>query len=100
MKLYGPNKRKENTVTITKHKQSDIQYVTIMAEKVMKPLLKKIIDEPDFSKAVIETEIEDKPFKCQNCEKTFKTKQGMRTHLTKMYKENETRLRSSVSNFT
>merc|ERR1712208_186078 len=40
IKLYGPNKRKENTVTITKSKQSDIHFVTLMAEKVMKPLLK------------------------------------------------------------
>ena len=94
VKLYGPNKRKENTVTITKHKRSDIQFVTIMAEKVMKPLLKKIIDEPGFSKEAIETEREDKPFKCQNCEKAFKTRQGMKTHLTKMHKENEKTMNS------
>ena len=37
MKLYGANKHKENTVT--KSKQRDIKYVTLMAEKVIKPLI-------------------------------------------------------------
>ena len=43
VKLYGPNKRKENTVTITKSKQSDIKFVTLMAEKVIRPLIKKFL---------------------------------------------------------
>ena len=43
VKLYGPNKHKENTVTITKSKQSDIKFVTLMAQKVIKPLIKTFL---------------------------------------------------------
>ena len=43
VKLYGPNKRKENTVTITKSKQSDIKFVTLLAQKVIKPLIKTFL---------------------------------------------------------
>ena len=89
IKLYGPNKRKENTVTITKNKQSDIQFVTLMAEKVMKPLLKMIIEEPNFSKEKIETGKANNPFRCQKCEKSFKTQQGFKSHLTKKHREDQ-----------
>ena len=33
LKLYGPNKRKENSVLVTKYKESDIKFVSILAEK-------------------------------------------------------------------
>ena len=36
LKLYGPNKRNENSVLVTKSKESDIKFVTILAEKVVK----------------------------------------------------------------
>ena len=44
VKLYGPNKRKENTVTITKSKQSDVKFVTLLAQKVIKPLTKTFLE--------------------------------------------------------
>ena len=43
LKLYGPNAKKENVVTVTKSKESDNKYVTILAEKVIKPLMKKYL---------------------------------------------------------
>ena len=43
VKLYGPNERKENIVTITKSKQSDIKFVTLLAQKVIKPLIKTFL---------------------------------------------------------
>ena len=42
IKLYGPNKRKENSITVTKSKRSDIKYVKIIAEKIIRPLIKKV----------------------------------------------------------
>ena len=34
-KLYGPNKKKENTVTVTKSKESDVKFVTILDQKTI-----------------------------------------------------------------
>ena len=44
VKLYGPNKKKENVVLVTKNKQSDIRFVTLMAENVVKPLIRKYLN--------------------------------------------------------
>ena len=43
IKLYGPNKRKENVVTVTKSKQSDVRFVTLMAQKAIRPLIKHFL---------------------------------------------------------
>ena len=42
-KLYGPNKKKENTVTVTKSKDNDIKFVNILALKIIKPLIDNIL---------------------------------------------------------
>ena len=39
LKLYGPNKRKQNVITVSRCKGSDVKFVTILAEKVVKPLI-------------------------------------------------------------
>ena len=41
LKVFGPNEdiKKENSVTVTKSKQSDSKYIIILAEKVIKPLM-------------------------------------------------------------
>ena len=36
LKLYGPNSKKENVVTVTKSRESDSKYVQILAEQVVK----------------------------------------------------------------
>ena len=92
VKFYGPNKRKENVVTITKSKESDIKYVTILAQKIIKPLIKKFlsVDDQLIGEDVSETSERGKmvkPIKCQNCEKTFNTVAGLKGHETKMHKK-------------
>ena len=82
VKLYGPNKRKENTVTITKSKQSDIKFVTLMAQKVIKPLIKTFLGKEDGEKV---KEL-SKPNDCEYCEKSFKTVRGLRGHVAKKHK--------------
>ena len=41
LKVFGPKEdiKKENSVTVTKSKQSDSKYIIILAEKVIKPLM-------------------------------------------------------------
>ena len=50
VKLYGPNKRKENVVTVTKSKQSDVKFVTLMAKKAIRQLIKKFLGVENFDK--------------------------------------------------
>ena len=83
IKLYGPNKRKENVVTVTKSKQSDISFVTLMAEKAIKPLIKSFLG----IKNVEIIEDVNKTNKCEYCEKSFKTIKGLKGHKTKKHME-------------
>ena len=41
LKLYGPSKKKEFVAMVTKSKQSDSKFVTILAKLVIEPLIKK-----------------------------------------------------------
>ena len=47
VKLYGPNNKKENVITITKSKESEHKYVTTLAEKIIKPLMKTFLLGPE-----------------------------------------------------
>ena len=90
VKLYGPNKRKENVVTVTKSKGSDIKYVIVLAQKIIKPLIKQFLGVNDqlIGQDVSETLGRDKlvkPVNCQICEKTFKTVAGLKVHNTKIH---------------
>ena len=52
LKLYGPSsKKKESVVMVSKNKESESKYVTILAQKIIKPLMIKVLDEeiPDQS---------------------------------------------------
>ena len=39
LKLYGPNRKKENVVTVSRSKGSEPEFVEILAEKILKPLM-------------------------------------------------------------
>ena len=62
LKLYEPNgkKKKVSTVMVNKSKGSDSKFVTILAEKILKPLMSKFLDEED--KSVTEENVTDKSF--------------------------------------
>ena len=49
LKLYGPNKQKEYTVLISKSKQSESKYVTILAKQVIQPLIMKFLTSQTLS---------------------------------------------------
>ena len=83
VKMYGPNKRKENVVLVTKHKQSDIKFVTLIAEKVIKPLIRKFLE----VKKEENTKDEGNTNKCDICVQTFKTGSGLKCHMTKKHRE-------------
>ena len=83
IKLYGPNKKKENVVLVTKYKQSDIKFVTLMAENVIKPLIKKFLDVEKEETA----DTSGNANKCEYCENTFNTIRGLKGHMTKKHRE-------------
>ena len=85
VKLYGPNKRKENTVTVTKSKESDIEFVIILALKIIKPLIDNILSVEEIQD---KTEPK-KSFSCTICDKSFVSESGMKGHITKIHKGNE-----------
>ena len=83
IKLYGPNKRKENSITVTKSKRSDIKYVKIIAEKIIRPLIKKSLAVQNVEEKTIKQE----SIICEFCDKSFRTVKGMKGHITRVHKE-------------
>ena len=96
VKLYGPydkEDKKDNVVMITKSRESDEKFVTILAENVIKPLIFRFVngemeneinpkvksdDKPNGSSLLIEKEVKLK--KCKVCQKTFLTSLGLKVH--------------------
>ena len=100
LKLYGPSKKKQIVVLITKSKGSDCKFMKILAEKVIKPLLDQILEdqiEDEFidkknSVSVAGKELEIK--RCSFCDKTSYSDSGLKTHITKMHKQKLKRKRN------
>ena len=55
-KLFETNKKKENVVMISKSKASDAKFVIILAEQIIKPLMKKFIMEDGSSHSGVENQ--------------------------------------------
>ena len=93
LKIYGPKEdiKKDNTVTVSKSKESDSKFIVILAEKVIVPLMDGFlsgdIKVPDCESNSIKegSELEAKQFSCSFCDKTFKSARGLKTHTTKMH---------------
>ena len=97
IKLMGPNSNNEYVIMVNKSKQSEHKYVKLLAEKVVKPLIKDFIAE-NIDLEVTEDEkvekddglkIEKKPdvLKCPYCDKTSYSSPGLKCHITKMHKD-------------
>ena len=88
VKLYAQSKKKSNVIMVTKCKESEHKFVTIVAEKVIKPLIERFLEGCDqrFEKESIS---KDAHFKCNICDKTFPTSSGMKCHKTKIHKSIE-----------
>ena len=67
VKLFGPNTRKQNVVTVTKRKGSGHEFVIILAEKIIKPLMEKYLTVDPSEE--IKNEIER--HKCPHCKKVL-----------------------------
>ena len=75
VKLYGPNKRKECVVTVTKSKDSDVIFVQIIAQMVVKPYLNKFLTSENLGQLMdidIQSDLHKKII-CNKCEKIFDT---------------------------
>ena len=95
LKLYGPNKKKESVVTVSRSKGQDPKFVVILVEKILKQLMEAIMKGDPIEKSnprkrpkINDKEKEKKPikFKCNHCEKTFYSNQGLKGHITRMHK--------------
>ena len=89
LKLYGPNKKKENVVSVTRSKGNEYKFIIIFAEKVIKPLMNEFL-QAEVTKSEMESNENDKEnlandFECQYCDKTCHSKSGLKCHVTKMH---------------
>ena len=90
VKIYGPKEdiKKENSVTVTKSKESDSKYVVIVAEKIIKPLMNEFLSgKRAIPECIVNAELipKVKMYKCSFCDKTCKTSGGLKGHITKMH---------------
>ena len=97
LKIYGPkeNTKKENSVTISKSKESDSKFIVLLAEKVIKPLMNQFLSQDlevlnvRSEKNKDNTDIDSRQYTCSFCEKACKTTQGLKSHITKMHLEEQ-----------
>ena len=90
LKLYGPNKKsKEYTIMVNKHRDSDVKFVTLLAERIVKPLINQYLEGQDVipEKVQILKEASTSKLKCKKCDKRFSTLPGLKRHVTRMHKE-------------
>ena len=85
VKLYGPNKRKEYVVTVTKCKDSDIEFVQIVAQSIVKPCMNKYLDVNSHESMNISDYQTDCQSKCVKCDKVFNMEQGVKIHMSKIH---------------
>ena len=96
LKLYGPNKRKQNVITVSKCKGSDVKFVKILAEKVVRPLIEMFLhgkmnyiqeNKPIVMKSVSVRGKKLRLIKCPYCIKTSYSNRGLKSHITKMHQD-------------
>ena len=81
VKLYEPSsKKKMNNIMVSKHKDYGIQFVVVVAERVIKPLIKSIL----FDERKVPTSVNT----CTICGKICSTPGGLKGHFTEMHKDN------------
>ena len=92
LKLYGSkSKKNKNTVMVSKCKENDHKFVIKLAEKVIKPLMQRFLEEKEGTILTAQEEEkpafsdEDKIFKCEVCEKVCISLAGLKGHKTKMH---------------
>ena len=92
LKLYGPNKTKGYVVMVNKNKGSDNKFVILLAEKIVKPLMRKYISGDGSSEEEVPNISQDEensksPFQCPQCDKILNSSPGLKSHITKMHKK-------------
>ena len=89
IKLHGPynqKDKKDNVIMITKNKRSHEKFVTILTEKIVKPLIDQFVK--DEREDIENFDQGDNKY-CTDCKKAFKNPTGLKTHLTKKHKQIE-----------
>ena len=95
MHTWGPNKKnKEVTIQVDKSSNGELKHVDILATKVVKPLLDKLlagetvknIVKNYFGDTVKHKENHmDEKYRCPECGKQYKGEQTMKSHIAKMH---------------
>ena len=98
LKLYDTNNKKENVVMVSKSKQGGHEFVTMLAEKVIKPLMEKFMLDKNVSDCTEEQVGLKENFKCEKCGKVLFSSRGLKGHITKMHGIMNKKLESKKNN--
>ena len=94
--IFGPNKKtKKVTIQISKSSKGELRHAKVLAEKVVKPLLDKLLNgatirnlmKSFFQVGEIKQEVTSEPYGCPICPRSFKAERAMKSHNTKMHKK-------------
>ena len=80
VKIYDSNPKKK-TITVSKSKGSDQKFVILLAEKIIKPLIKMFLAGQETN-LMNEDMLENK---CGKCNKKFASPTGLKAHITKIH---------------
>ena len=92
LKLYGPNKKKESVVTVSRSKGNDVEFIHMLRDKILQPLMEEFLkgggtenvkEESNYPDNVEEKIV--KLYKCPKCDKTSNSMPGLKGHMTKMH---------------
>ena len=96
LQIWGPNKRnKMVTVQVSKSSNDEVKHVDILTNKVIKPLLDKLLrgatikelDKSFFTESQKpQIREENKGYDCPLCPRQFKLERAMKTHITRSHK--------------
>ena len=98
VQLLGPNNKKEHVVMVLKSKGSEAKFVVYLAEEIIKPMMENFIEDKNVGdiEEAESSENEDfektlEKYKCEVCDKIFKSNKGLKSHITRTHKAQESK---------
>ena len=92
LQTWGPNtKKKMATIQVIKSNKGDIRHVNILASKIVKPLLDKLLNGETINKLAKtffeepKTRNQNGRYSCTICGKGFEMERYMKAHMTRMH---------------
>ena len=89
LRFYGPNRKKEFKIVVTKCKEENSNCVKLLAESVVRHLIDNSISGKGWSNLRGRGKEQNPKVKCSICDKAFSSEQYMKGHKTRVHKEKD-----------